>query len=374
MNNDELDRQASILVVDDVPENIDVISGILRDNYKVRAATSGARCIKIAESDTPPDLILLDIMMPEMDGMEVCRYLQSTETTQDIPIIFITAKSEVNDVVNGLKIGAVDYVTKPVEPSILKARVKTHVRLKQVNEQLRKDIALAHENAQLREDVERITQHDLKNPLGIIMGFSEMMKDDVELSEDIRESAGYMEDAAYKMLAMINSSLDLYKMEKGTYRFKPEEIDIVKVINRVLLELKSIAASRGVMLKLNTTKNSLSVFAEELLCHSLMANLVRNAIEASNKGDVVNITLNKQNDIHISITNPAMIPSEIQQHFFEKYTTAGKQNGTGLGTYSAKLLVTTQNGSIDFVSTEEDGTTLNIHLPIKNGNSEKKYI
>jgi CheY-like chemotaxis protein len=363
MSNERPHQQASILVVDDVPENIDVVSGILRDEYKVRAATSGVRCIKIAESDTPPDLILLDIMMPEMDGLEVCRYLQSEEKTRDIPIIFITAKNEVDDVVNGLKIGAVDYVTKPVEPSILKARVKTHVRLKQVNEQLRKDIALALENAQLREDVERITQHDLKNPLGIIMGFSEMMKDDAELSEDIRESAGYMEEAAYKMLSMINSSLDLYKMEKGTYSYQPEKIDIVKVIKRVFLELESVAMARGVILELEAQNSKYTVIAEELLCHSLMANLIRNAIEASSKDDVVKIKINQQDDIHISISNPSMIPVEIQQHFFEKYATAGKQNGTGLGTYSAKLLVTIQKGSVDFITNEHDGTTLNVILP-----------
>lgn len=359
-------QQASILVVDDVPENIDVVSGILKDDYKIRAATSGARAIKIAESDKPPDLILLDIMMPEMDGMEVCQHLHSQEKTQDIPIIFLTAKNEVEDVVKGLKLGAVDYVTKPVEPGILKARVKTHVRLKQVNEQLRKDMALILENAQLREDVERITQHDLKNPLGIIMGFSEMMKDDPDLSEDIRESAGFMEEAAYKMLSMINSSLDLYKMEKGTYPFNPESVDIIKVIRRVFLELESISVARSVKLQFDNNDTECTVYAEELLCHSLMANLIRNAIEASGENDTVTISLSRQNDVLIRIHNPAMIPQEIQEHFFDKYATVGKKNGTGLGTYSAKLLVTTQNGSIDFVTSKENGTTLNVHLPIKN--------
>jgi len=359
-------QQASLLVVDDVPENIDVVSGILKDDYKIRAATSGARAIKIAESDKPPDLILLDIMMPEMDGMEVCQHLHSQEKTQDIPIIFLTAKNEVEDVVKGLKLGAVDYVTKPVEPGILKARVKTHVRLKQVNEQLRKDMVLILENAQLREDVERITQHDLKNPLGIIMGFSEMMKDDPVLSEDIRESAGFMEEAAYKMLSMINSSLDLYKMEKGTYPFNPELVDIIKVIKRVFLELESISVARSVKLQFDNYDKECTVYAEELLCHSLMANLIRNAIEASGENDTVTISLSRQNDVLIRIHNPAMIPQEIQEHFFDKYATAGKKNGTGLGTYSAKLLVTTQNGSIDFVTSKENGTTLNVHLPIKN--------
>lgn len=364
MSNKNKHHQASILVVDDVPENIDVISGILRDEYQIRAATSGARAINIAESDKAPDLILLDIMMPEIDGMQVCQHLHAQDKTRDIPIIFVTAKNEVNDVVKGLKIGAVDYVTKPVEPGILKARVKTHVRLKQVNEQLRKDMALILENTQLREDVERITQHDLKNPLGIIMGFSEMMKDDAGLPEDIRESAGYMTEAAYKMLDMINSSLDLYKMEKGTYLFQPEAVDIIKVINRVFLEMKSFAAACNVKLVLEKEGQDFTAYAEELLCHSLIANLVRNAIEASSAADTVTTCVRRENDVQISIHNPGMIPPEIQEHFFDKYATAGKQGGTGLGTYSAKLLAKTQKGRIDFVTSENDGTTLIVHLPL----------
>ena len=124
-----LESKPSILVVDDTPANLTLMTGLLQDDYQVRAATSGEKALKIAYSDNPPDLILLDIMMPEMDGHEVCRRLKSDEKTRDIPIIFLTAMSEAEDEEKGLKLGAVDYITKPVSPPIALARIHTHITM-----------------------------------------------------------------------------------------------------------------------------------------------------------------------------------------------------------------------------------------------------
>lgn len=119
----------SILVVDDIPNNIEVLSGILRNDYRVRAATNGARALAIATGDSPPDLILLDIMMPELDGLEVCRRLKADLRTRHIPVIFVTAMSEIDDEAQGFAVGCVDYVTKPVSPAIVLARVKAQLAL-----------------------------------------------------------------------------------------------------------------------------------------------------------------------------------------------------------------------------------------------------
>lgn len=118
-----------VLVVDDTPENIDILSGVLRNEFKVKAALNGKQALKIASQDPKPSIILLDIMMPEMDGYQVCDALKSDPATQNIPIIFITAKNEEKDEELGLKKGAVDYITKPISPSIVIARVKTHLAL-----------------------------------------------------------------------------------------------------------------------------------------------------------------------------------------------------------------------------------------------------
>jgi len=119
----------TILIVDDVVENIDVLKGTLSPKYKVKAATSGAKALEIANKQPQPDLILLDVMMPEMNGYDVCRTLKSNPVTRDIPVVFVTAKSDVASERTGLETGAVDYISKPVSPPIVKARVRTHLEL-----------------------------------------------------------------------------------------------------------------------------------------------------------------------------------------------------------------------------------------------------
>lgn len=130
-------EKSTILVVDDTPDNLTLMSGLLKDNYRVKIANNGVRALKIAESDTPPDLILLDIMMPEMDGYEVCRRLKADVKTRDIPVIFLTAKTEVVDETHGFELGASDYITKPISPPIVLARVETHLAIKRVQDFLK---------------------------------------------------------------------------------------------------------------------------------------------------------------------------------------------------------------------------------------------
>jgi putative two-component system response regulator len=130
----------TILVIDDTPENIDLLSAVLRVDYKVKAALNGQRALKIANSDNKPDLILLDIMMPDMDGYEVCRLLKENPATRNIPVIFVTAKNQEADEKKGFELGAVDYITKPISPPIVKARVATHLALYDQNRILEKKV------------------------------------------------------------------------------------------------------------------------------------------------------------------------------------------------------------------------------------------
>jgi putative two-component system response regulator len=134
-----VDKQI-ILVVDDTPDNIDVLSGILRPDYKVKAALNGEKALKIAETEPQPDIILLDIMMPGMDGYEVCEKLKSNPVTAKIPIIFVTAKTEVEDEQKGFELGAVDYITKPVSPPIVQARVRTQLAMYDQNRELERKV------------------------------------------------------------------------------------------------------------------------------------------------------------------------------------------------------------------------------------------
>ncbi len=120
-------QKSTVLVVDDTPDNLKLISGLLKGIYKVKIATCGESTLDIAQSDSPPDLILLDIMMPDMDGYEVCTRLKADSKTAHIPVIFLTAKTEVSDETKGLEMGAADYISKPINPLILLSRVKIHL-------------------------------------------------------------------------------------------------------------------------------------------------------------------------------------------------------------------------------------------------------
>jgi len=142
----------SILVVDDTPENLTLMSALLKNLYKIKVANNGQRALQIAMSTTPPDLILLDIMMPDMDGYEVCRQLKDSPITKDIPVIFLTAKTEIADEEMGLQLGAVDYITKPISPPIVMARVKAHLQLKAMSDFLR------DKNAFLEQEITKRSQ------------------------------------------------------------------------------------------------------------------------------------------------------------------------------------------------------------------------
>jgi len=137
---DSLEDKQTILVVDDTPENIDVLNGVLHPQYKVKAALNGERALKIAGGDPKPDMILLDIMMPGMDGYEVCRQLKANPATAKIPVIFVTAKNQEEDERKGLEIGAVDYITKPISPGIVLARIHTHLALYDQNRVLEQKV------------------------------------------------------------------------------------------------------------------------------------------------------------------------------------------------------------------------------------------
>jgi putative two-component system response regulator len=145
----------TLLVIDDVPSNLSLMHQLLKDDYKVKGANSGEKGLAIAETDMP-DLILLDIMMPQMDGYEVCRRLKSSSKTEDIPVIFLTAKTETVDEKKGLLLGAVDYISKPIHPDIVKARIKTHIELKFKNDLLK------GKNHYLEKEIARRTHENIK--------------------------------------------------------------------------------------------------------------------------------------------------------------------------------------------------------------------
>ncbi|WP_114787059.1 response regulator [Vibrio tetraodonis] len=218
-----MDKQI-VLVVDDTPDNIDVMSGILRPDYKVKAALSGAKALKIAASTPKPEIILLDVMMPEMDGYEVCKRLKADSITADIPIIFVTAMNAEEDETYGLELGAVDYITKPVRPSIVKARIKTQ-------------LALYYQNRHLEKTVQERTESLISTQLEIIrrLGRAAEFKDNetglhvIRMSHYSRLMAESMDDVSEKWSNLVFNAAPMHDIGKigipDSILLKPGKLD-----------------------------------------------------------------------------------------------------------------------------------------------------
>ncbi|MFK5893033.1 MAG: hybrid sensor histidine kinase/response regulator [Pseudomonadota bacterium] len=357
-------EKPEILVVDDLSSNIDIIIGFLKDTYKIRVANNGKKAIKIVESDTPPDLILLDIMMPEMDGISVCKHIKNSPLISHIPIIFLTAKTDQESLVEAFESGGTDYITKPVKACELKVRVKNHLALKFSHDELRDQVDVLIENARLRDDVERMSRHDLKTPISSLITLSSMLEDQAQvklLGEESSENIKQIKSTAFLLMDMVNQSLNLYKIEMGTYNFSPKKTNIKEITAKVINDVNLLAKTQQVKIQVLYDEQAVYCLIEELLCYSLLSNILKNALEASENNSIVKVDIRQvEHDVFIKIHNNKVVPVEVRNAFFTKYITHGKSQGTGIGTYSARLLTEVQKGSITMKTDESLGTTITI--------------
>jgi two-component system sensor histidine kinase/response regulator len=359
----------TILVVEDSPEDISVLTEILHEEYHVRIATGGEAAVKIAASDPAPDLILLDIMMPDMDGVEVCRRLKQGGAARAIPVIFVTAKDEVADESMGFAVGGVDYIVKPVNPHLVLARVKVHLELKQARDDLERQNEMLVQSARLREEVEAINRHDLKNPLMVIMNVPRVLLAAGNLTESDRKLLGMMEIAGRQILDMINRTIDTFKMEMGTYVLNAGPVDVVGVIEQIAAAFRGLSEEKRLSMEVSIRGRPLArgdvfhVLGEDLLVYSMLANIVKNAIEASPRDGRIGVSLTEVDTASVAVQNAGAIPRNIRSRFFQKFATADKDGGTGLGAYSALLMARTMNGAIGFLTSEEEGTVVTVTLP-----------
>lgn len=218
----------------------------------------------------------------------------------------------------------------------------------------------------LEKDVERIVRHDLKSPIMSFIWVPRTLRKDENITEDQAKLLTELENSAHRLLKMVNLSLDIFKMEEGTYEFEPEDINVVRVLQNVVHELDSLLAVRKIQLDIRVDDDPMvdgdcvPVRGEELLCHSMFTNLIKNAVEASEPNSTITVLCHKKDKVTVSIHNDAPVPKEIRDTFFQKYATSGKRYGTGLGTYSARLIAETQGGNISMESSEETGTTVTV--------------
>jgi len=351
-----------ILLVDDTPENIDVLNGML-SNFKRKIATNGERALKIATGSSPPDLILLDIMMPGMDGYEVATMLRANEVAKDIPIIFLTAKTTKEDIIKGFESGGQDYVTKPFDPNELMERVKTQLKLRHqqrmlenMNEVLEKKVQ--ERTAQLKESNNKLEDafgklkvldeakssflklisHEIRTPLNGIIGstyFLDDMIEDPELKEFmaiLKESVERLERFAIKALFL--TQLDTKRMEPHT-----QPVDMAKAIEKALEENKKFAEEKNIRIHYKSG-TPVSVIGDGMLLEKSLSETINNAIKFSTGDEVTIEIFEADNKILVKITNTGSdIPEEKLQKMTKPFGLAeqhmDKSAGLGLAIVSA---------------------------------------
>ncbi|MBF0175522.1 MAG: HU family DNA-binding protein [Magnetococcales bacterium] len=233
----------------------------------------------------------------------------------------------------------------------------------------REELAVLKATEALKKDVENITRHDLKSPINGIISFADFLEQADTLASEHKSTVHIIKDLGYRAINMVNLSLGILRMERGSYQLNPASIDLISIMRSIVLDAKAQIKYKQVELRMRIDDRPVEesdtcfFWGEELLSYSMFTNVFKNALEASPKKHPITILFGHAENVMVTIHNFGAVPEEIRSRFFEKYVTSGKSTGTGLGTYSAMLIAKTQHGHITMRSSEEEGTTITVTLP-----------
>lgn len=363
-----------ILVVDDTQANLQLLSGMLKERgYKVRPVPTGALALQAAKS-SPPDLILLDINMPELDGYEVCAQLKRDERTRDVPVIFISALNETIDKVLAFGMGGVDYITKPFQFEEVDARVAAHLKLRRLqtdletrnHELLLSNIELRRLQ-ELRDNLTHMIVHDLRSPLTGVLGAFELIEMEANhLSPPCGQMVNMGQEALRQMLSMINSLLDVSKIEAGELQPLHSACDLVALAHKAVHVLSSMRGNRRVTVEAESEPMIAQVDQDLIL--RVLQNLLGNAFKFTGQNGEVKIRFVRDGGhVRVSVTDDGPgIPPEHHQRIFEKFGQVKSDRprvGTGLGLTFCRLAVEAHGGQIGVTSEVGKGSTFWFDLP-----------
>ena len=358
-------RVDRILVVDDTPDNCLLVQAILQDEgYEVELSESGRDALaKIDRS--PPDLVLLDVMMPGMDGYEVTRRIRQNTALPFIPILLTTAYGQPS-VAQGLDLGADDFIRKPVHFDELLARVRALLRLKH-------SVDERDQIARQREDfVSRLT-HDLRTPLVAADRMLNLLIQGAmgDLSEDVLEIMATMVRSNQNLLIMVNMLLEVYRYEAGRKSLVFSPLDLSAMLGEVIKELSSLAIDKGLALNFDPDQSvDFKIKGDRIELHRVFTNLIGNAIKFTDEGSVtVQIALIRENfdvpqvEVGIKDTGPG-IPLEEQSTLFESFSSGKhKRAGSGLGLQLSRRIAEAHNGTVSVKSEVGEGSCFIVRLP-----------
>ena len=381
---DKNNKKETILIVDDIPQDVDILNELLVD-YKRIIALTGEKALQIVD-ENPPDLVLLDIIMPGIDGHHVCSSIKNNPKTKDIPIIFLTALDRTEDKIKGFELGAVDYITKPFQPEEVVTRIKTHLqlsnykkRLENINEELQervkertkellieKDKAL--ESCRLKAHFLMLMSHELRTPMAGILGFTDILVNEIH-DEELKEIAQLLYSSANRLKTTINSVLNLSKLESTKPVPYKTLLDTNTEIKALLFPYQLSVKEKNLDLIFEQEENKYFCELDISMFEIIINNLIGNAVKFTNEGYVKIETYYKDNMLCISVHDTGIgIPEDKHKIVFEEFRQVDEGvsrnfQGIGLGLSLVKKYVELMDGEIVLESQVNKGTTITIMFP-----------
>ncbi|TAE28770.1 MAG: hybrid sensor histidine kinase/response regulator [Candidatus Kapaibacterium sp.] len=367
-----------ILIADDLQDNLNIVKAVLGyKGYQVDTAKNGKQVLEQLEKRVP-DLILLDIQMPEMNGIEACRILKADARFAAIPVIFLTAKADSYDIVDGFKTGAVDYITKPFNTMELLARVQTHLDLKKSRDLLSEknrylevmSTGLSRLNHE-KNDFMDIAAHDLKNPLTTIKGLADFLRQNNDIPpESVKAILENIIKSSERMFAIVRNLLDVNAIESGNFHFTPSQVDMEEIVRDLMQQYEYQASQKKIRFAFTLEGGSALVSANTDSMTQILDNVLSNALKYSPHDAEVRITLTKQNGtVRCAIQDEGQGLSDAdKEKLFGKFAqlsaqpTGGEQS-TGLGLFIVKKLVEAMNGKVWCESVHGKGATFFLEFP-----------
>ena len=353
-----------VLVVDDIKENIQLIVEMLEKyGYATTFARNGPEALQRVAS-AKPDLILLDLMMPKMDGLEVCEQLKANSVHREIPIIFLTASHEREQLLKAFDLGAADYITKPFNAAELLARVRTHLEFKQTRDRLLEALEEAEEATRVKSQFLATMSHEIRTPMNAVLGMTELMLN-TELNSQQLDFLQTLKVSGENLLAIINDILDFSKLEAGEVRLEKRDFDLNNLLKDIVYLFTSQSQAKGIKLSCTLASDvPRNITSDEYRLRQILANLVSNGIKFTEKGEVsIRVEVRAGEKIYFAVKDTGIgIAPEGQEQLFQSFSqldlsTTRKYGGTGLGLAICKQLVRLLGGEIGVESTRGYGST-----------------
>jgi two-component system, sensor histidine kinase and response regulator len=354
----------SVLVIDDEPDNFDVIETLLHGaDYQLEYALSGQRALDRLAT-WQPDVILLDVMMPDLDGMAVCRQIKATPQWQTIPIIMVTALTAQEDLAACLEAGADDFISKPVNGIELRSRVQSMLRIKQHYDDLQGLL-------KQRQALVNMVVHDLRNPLASILLVTELLQMHLQrLSPQVqRQKIEQIAIAGQQLHALIDSLLLLAKLESGKMQLNCLEVDLRAVCTSALADFEAIAAEKSLTLVSHLPEPGGSIWVDVVVFRRVLDNLLSNAIKFSPENSLIRLSAEYLAtggaSVQVADRGPG-VSEAVRQSVFEQYEVGTMMRGVnqiGLGLAFCKIAIEAHGGKIAIADNQPTGTIVAIDLP-----------